>query len=363
MVQLVDRIDALLEQESDEFVVAELLAKKSAYLGRIGQADKARELIQFVRQKFNDGRSGRVTCFVLIAEGVLLHHSFQSNEALDKFARASLLAHGLRQADLIGICAAWKGFAEFDLSRFESMQRSLLLIRDLGLEEDHAVMSRLATTVMTGGLLLGERQFSQKWFHVGHNHAVAEGDLACIDALLFNKAVFGLARQRVAWCLAGVDASWAKVIRAELDSARNLQNLVGISSLKDHVDLCVARLDLVEGRNRDSFERLRKLQSVDRFSKKHVNELALHIDTLYVQSQLEIPFDLAKQLQEMDLRQVSSLDPDERLVAMTTLDKLSAMCPDKASAPSFKAEIAITTAEYLAFEQQIRTAFQPWLLP
>jgi hypothetical protein len=361
MAQLIERIDLQLSKESDDFVAAELLAKKAAYLGRVGRANEAQEIIQFVRRTFNDGRSGRVTCLLLIAEGILLHLALRSGDALDKVSRATLLAQGLRHPDLIGICAVWKGFIDFDLSRFDSMQRSLLLIRDLGLESDHAVMSRMAVTLMTAGLMIGDRDFANRWFRVGHTHSVAEGDLACIEALLFNRAVFGLARQRVAWCTGVIDKGWSKAIRAELESARNLESLAGISTLSDHLDLCVARLDLIEDHANEALTRFRSLQLLERFSGKHVNEVALRIDTLYLENQIGSSPGLADQLTSIDLDQISSLDPDERLVALTLLDRMTHFCHPSEKPPTFAPQLDAARIEYDEYEDQLKSALSPWL--
>lgn len=361
MTQLLDRLESRLRVEQDEFAAAELLAKKAAYLGRIGRTEEAKEVIQLLRGRFNDGRSGRVTCFLQIAEGVLLHNSFQSMAALDKLSRADLLAQAMRQPDLIGICAAWKGFIEFDLSRFESMNRSYLLIKDLGLEDDHAVQSRVAATLMTAAILVGEQDVAREWFRNGHRHAVAEGDLACIDALLFNRAVFGTARQRVAWCSDEFDTEWATTLRAELESARNLQNLVGITTMQDHIDLCVARLDLMEARFVEAESRLSRLQNLDRFAGKHVNSVALALELIYAKSCANDGQDVLGELQSLALEDLASLDPDERLVALTIYAKL---VDQHRSADRHEAGIRALTecrAAYRAYELELRAALSPWL--
>ena len=363
MTQLLERIEARLGKEHDEFVVAELLAKKAAYLGRVGDIEQARSIIQHVRQKFNDGRSGRVTCFLQVAEGVLLHNSFQSTAALDKLTRAELLAQAIREPDLIGICSVWKAFVDFDLSRFDSMSRSLLGIKDLDLEDDHAVQSRKAVILMTAAILLGERESAQSWFRVGHRHAVAEGDLACIDALLFNRAVFGLARQRISWCFGGIDPAWTKMIRAELESARNLQNLAGITTMQDHIDLCVARLNLIEGVGADRVASQSHLTSLERFSRKHVNELALHLDHLYECWLLGVLSleDLKSQIKTLDWQQLSGLDPDERMVALTIYSRLASLFTADVGVDQRHQDLEESKEAYLAYEHGLRSAMGPWL--
>jgi hypothetical protein len=363
MAQMLERIESKLAMEHDDFLRAELLAKKAAYLGRVGQSDEAKRIIQLIRQTFNDGRSGRVTCLVLVAEGVLLYHAFQNLLALDKFSRALLLAEGLRETDVIGICAAWKAFIDFDQSRFASMKRSLLLARDLGLEQDHAVQSRMAVTLMTGAILLGKRDYAKHWFHFGHRHAVADGDLACIDGLLFNRAVFGLARQRIEWCRDSTDREWCEAIRAELESARNLQHLVGITTMKDHIDLCVARLDLIEGRTREALEGLNRLQVLERFSGRHVNATALAVDRIFALSFEAQSDNLGAELESLELSELDELDPDERVVAFTMLSRLTETLSGYTARNVVEAALQHAEAEYQSYEVELHLSLSEWLQP
>ncbi|MFN9745934.1 MAG: hypothetical protein ACK57B_09860 [Betaproteobacteria bacterium] len=361
MTQLLDRIESRLSIERDEFVRAELLGTKASYLGRIGRSDEAREIIRAIRQTFNDGRSGRVTCLILVAEGVIQYHAFKNQAALDKFSRALLLAEATKHPDLIGICAAWKAFIDFDLSRFESMQRSLLLVRDLGLERDHAVQSRVAVTLMTGSILLGRQDAARKWFHHGHQHAVSEGDLACIDGLLFNRAVFGLARQRVAWSLSAIDPQLCATIRAELQSARNLQNMVGITTMRGHIDLCVARLDLMEGNANAAIEALARIVEIDQFAGKHLNSTALAIDRLYAMVTASREVDVAAEISALDVSALETLDPDERLVAMTMLVRLSDRLAGAIDATVLRTRLEDAKSDYEEFEKRLLAAVSSWL--
>lgn len=361
MAQLLDRIDASLTQTRDEYEIAELLAKKATYLARVGRFDDSRSLVNEVRQTFNDGRSGRVTCLIQVAEGVLHHHNHQHPAALDKFNRALFLAQALKQTDLIGLCAAWQAFIDFDQSRFESMQRALLLVRDLGLDQDHAVQSRFAVTVMVSTMFVGERVQAQKWFRLGHSHAVADGDQACIDGLLFNRAVFGLARQRVAWCSGQLDRDWAQTIRAELHSAANLQQLVGIATLTNHVDLCLARLDLIEGRFIDGLRLIDQVAQLDGFAGKHVNSTALSVERVFALAQLGREQEAAKLAKSLDLSELEPLDPDERLVAFKMLSMLPDTIADHEGRRMADAKLAEARSDYEAIESRLRNAIGPWL--
>jgi hypothetical protein len=361
MAQLLSRIDARLAQATDEHLIAELMAKKAAYLVRVGDSATARAMVAEVRKTFNDGRSGRVTCYLQIAEGLLHYYQFESAAALDRFTRALFLAEALREPDLICICAAWKAFVDFNSSRFEAMKRSLLLVRDLAGGEDHAVQSRFAVTVMIGALLLGRRDVGQFFFTSGHRHAVADGDQVCINSLLFDRSVFSSARLRVDWCRDKSDANWLQTARAELSSARNLQHLVGVTTMRDHFDLALARLDLIEGRFTEALPTLLRLEARDGFAHSHLNQTALSIEALYAQLQIGDFQAVEVGAAAIDLAQLDALDPDERVVGLSIWSKLTEHPAMAGKLPSVQARLEQAWSDYDLYESQLRHALEPWL--
>lgn len=361
MSQLLSRIDSRLQQETDDYVIAELQAKKAAYLVRIGESDTARSIVADVRRTFGDGRSGRVTCFLQLAEGLLHYYEFDGATARDKFTRALFLAEAMREPDLIALCAAWKAFIDFYACRFEAMHRSLVLVRDSVGSEDHAVLSRRAVVMMTAAIILGDKNSAQRWFQVGHRHAVADGDQACIDALLFGRGVFGVARQRIDWCRDSTDSEWLGLIRAELGSAKNLQQLVGISTMRDHVDLSMARLDLIERRWSAALSTLQRLKEPNGFPRNHLNPTALAIEALFAQLQLGDTAAVISGAAQVDLDQLDALDPDERAVGLSIWARIAehpAMAGHVRSDPD---RLAKAWADYDNYESQLRHALEPWL--
>jgi hypothetical protein len=361
MAQLLSRIDARLAQATDEHLIAELMAKKAAYLVRVGDSATARAIVADVRKTFSDGRSGRVTCYLQIAEGLLHYYEFESAAAHDRFTRALFLAEALRQPDLIALCAAWKAFIDFYSCRFEAMSRSLVLVRDAVDKDDHAVLSRRAVVLMTGSIILGAKEASQTWFQIGHSHAVADGDQACIDALLFGRGVFGVARQRVDWCRAMGDEEWLKRIRAELASATNLHQLVGISTMRNHIDLSLARLNLIEARWDEALPLLLRLQEPSGFPDNHLNQTALSIEALYAQLQLGDFQAVEAGAESIDLAQLDALDPDERVVGLSIWSKLTEHPALAGKLPSVQTRLEQAWSDYDLYESQLRHALEPWL--
>lgn len=361
MSQLLSRIDSRLQQETDDYVIAELQAKKAAYLVRLGDSPAARELVAEVRKTFNDGRSGRVTCFLQLAEGLLHYYDFEASAALDRITRALFLAEAIRDAELIAVCAAWKAFVDFNSSRFESMRRAFLLVRDTATPNDHAAQSRFAVTLMVGALLIGRRDIGQKYFQHGHRNAVADGDQVCINSLLFDRAVFSTARQRVDWCRNKVDEDWLGFTRAELSSAVNLQQLVGVTTMQDHFGLAMARLNLIKGLWSESLPTLLRLQTQSGFARSHLNPTALAIEALFAQLQLGDTAAVITGAPQVDLDQLDALDPDERAVGLSIWSRIAAHPAVAGHVRSDPDRLAKAWADYDTYESQLRHALEPWL--
>jgi hypothetical protein len=67
------RLKVKIDASTDEGVRGELEAKSACYLARVGNFEDAREKIKALRASFGDGRNGRVTVGIMIAEA-LVHH-------------------------------------------------------------------------------------------------------------------------------------------------------------------------------------------------------------------------------------------------------------------------------------------------
>lgn len=324
MSQLLRALDMALAKSRDPFLSAELQARKAAYLARFEEFDEAKRLVAEVRAVFNDGRSGRVTCLLQTAEALILYYESFSEQALDKLSRALLLSQAMREADIMATAAVWKAYLEFELSKFESMARSLIIARDAAEPSDHQVQCRLQMVLMHCAILLGNKQQAQALFHKAHHHAVAAGDRASIEALLFNRAVLGFARQRVEWCFGREDASELKFLKGELNSAKNMQQLIGIIRMQVQGDLDLARLLTVQGEFQQAAASLTKLRDSNGITFRHSNSWLLALEIKYCEWKSGVPQDAQTPLEPLDAQGLDGLDPDERLAAFFMLEQLAA---------------------------------------
>ncbi len=361
MSQLLFRIDAQLAVVTDPYVAAELTSQKAAYLARVGRFAEARLLIGDVRTVFSDGRSGRVTCLLMVAEAMLLHFESISDAAQDRLARALLIAQGIRDPEMICLTAVWKAFVDFEFSRFESMRRALEIARTSASEADHGPQARYALIMMLGAQLLGRREQGRVWFGSAHRHAIAAGDQASIDALIFNQAAFGLARQRINWCRGAVDQDWLNQSRSELGSARNLESMVGISSLVEHVDLALARADTARGEFAAAIDALEAIRSSQAFAAKHSNSSALSLEIGYCYFKLG-QSGLARTLVSgLDEGLLDQLDPDERVVLLTMWVSLAEAGLAGVEEGRIRDRLLEATSDYAEYESRLEAAFNSLL--
>jgi tetratricopeptide (TPR) repeat protein len=323
MSRLMKRLADELAVERDEFKVAELVARQAAYLARTGAFDLAREKIARVRATFNDGRSGRVTALLMIAESLLAHFESLGPQARDRIMRAQLLGDVMRDAELIALASAWRAHVEYEASAFDvaalSLRKALGAIDDRNL----AARTRCSIVLFNAQSFVGNRTRAQTWFMKGREYALADGDQASIDALLHSKASYGVAHLWVNRCRGQTDEQLLQLTRSEVKSARNLQKLVRIDAHQAFIDLSECNLCVLEGRYEDGLELLRKLKGDGPFPTRHFNQaFALLLETycLVQVGQTDAALDSFSQTQDAVW---SDLDVDDRLIAAWLIHELA----------------------------------------
>jgi hypothetical protein len=90
------------------------------------------------------------------------------------------------------------------------------------------------------------------------DHALAAGDQATVEALIYNRAAFALAWLRAQTCIGPVDELALDRVGREIASAKNYQVLTGVVAFADFTRLWQARVELLRGHFQaaiDSFDR------------------------------------------------------------------------------------------------------------
>ena len=336
MSKLLTTLDAEITHAADEGVRAELLAKKAAYLARVGSFDEAKSIIGQLRQRFGDGRSPRVSIWVMLAEGLLLTFREMSDEGADRIMRAQALANATRDRALISATSAWRAYSQSERSEFKGMARSLdnaFANADSG---DHEVLARLYMILGNARMSVGDGLAAHDLYMFSRHHALECGDQAAIDALIYNKAAFALAWQRARTCFSESNLEQLRKLRIEIASAKTYQQMAGVSALSNFVYLWEARLLLLMEEFDAAVAALRNVRGMQPFARYnyHVSLVDLEIGYCLVRKgERDSAFSEVESAFEADL---SGLHDDDRLFAAWLKSMLAEALPRLAN-PSVEA--------------------------
>jgi tetratricopeptide (TPR) repeat protein len=303
-----------LSRESNIERQAELLARLAAHLARIGRFDDATKKLVELRAGYAKIHTGPATVWIMLAEGLV--HLFQEEQlkALDRIKRAQVLGRAMGYHAIIASASAWKAHIELGRSEFAALTESLGLAFENVDANDHDTHTRLAMVLFNALATKGDQVEAQKWFLRAHDRAVKNGDQASIEALLYNRATFGVANLRAACCFHAITPEDISFARSEMESVRNLQQLVRGTTLRNQLDLWFARLMILEGKFDEAVQCLQEVRTTHPFADTNFDQRFID---------LEIAYCLAKSgamgAEEATGKEFAdafdSLDVDEQLVA------------------------------------------------
>jgi hypothetical protein len=310
-VRISDELSVAIDPERR----AELLARLAGHLARIGQFEDATRVLGDLRKAYSDGRSGRVTVWILLAEGLVHLFLEEQLSALDKFKRVLVLGQAMGYRSVVAVASAWKAHVELGRTDLSAMTDSLRQSFENVDANDHDTHTRLALVLFNSFTTCGDRIRAQKWFLRAHDRAVRNGDQASIEALLYNRATFGVAHLRAENCFAEVAPSDVSYVRSEMESLKNLHQLVMGVTLANQRDLWFARLLMLERRYLEAVESLEKVRSTSPFADNNFNQRFIDLEIMYCnlfidgqeQAKIGVGTDISETFDQLDV--------DERMVA------------------------------------------------
>lgn len=314
MSQTLVRLTRELAVSGDPIQRAEIQARIACDLARLGRFDEARKCIDELRVVFADGHSGRASVWIMLAEGLVHHYSQLSPLALDRITRVQVLGIAMKYAEITALASAWKAHIEFEFSKFEAMIESLKIALASVTDSDNDAQTRLSMVLSNSFMLCGDRERAKFWFVRGRKHAVANGDQASIEAMLYNRAAFSLAHLRVERCCSGSVEGDLRTVRSEIESAKNLQALTQIAAMTNHIHLWSARLCILEKKYSAAIEGLNSVRFLAPFSDRNFSQAAIDIEICYCLSRLGDADGAYLIFQKVDFHCFANLDIDERLL-------------------------------------------------
>lgn len=322
MSQLLVRLGRELERQVDPVERAETTARMAAALARLGRFESARDAIHALRNQYGQGQSGRVTVWLMLAEGLIHHYENLSPAALDRISRARLLASAMSYKTVVALSATWQAHIHFEQSDFESMISSIELATANISESDFDAQTRLAIVLANSFMICGDQEQSHKWFMQGHGYAIRNGDQASVDALLYNRAAFNLAWFRALNCVEPVSAEELGRIRREVDSAKNLQDLTQISALSSHVLLLDARLMILESRYEEAVSALEAVRCGVPFAPHNFDQAFIDLEIRFSRLMVGVP-SVNDYPPKPEQEKFHALDIDEQIVATYMLWRMA----------------------------------------
>ena len=322
MSQLLSRLQNEYAVLTDPVGKAEVAARMAGVFARQGRFTDARKVIGHIQQGFGKGESGQVTVMKMIAEGLVFHYEKLSPEANTRLLGALSLARMIGFRAGIALACAWKAHVEFERSEFASMAESLRTALANVDVDQHDAWVRIAAVMSNASLICGLSEKGQSWFKRGHEHAAKLGDTESIDALLYNKAAFSVAGLRVLACSDTVSSDLLSRARGEVNSARNLQQLAGVTALSAHVDLLNARLLILERDFEGAIGALQAVRVKEPFAAHNFHQSLMDLEIDYCQAMLGTSESSQLQDTEQLAGSLAELDVDDRLIALWMLREI-----------------------------------------
>ncbi len=358
MNKILDQLNRDLARAQSDDERAELLAKIACALARIGNFDGAKSIIRDLRVSYGTGRNGRITVWIMLAEGLIGLYGELNPLALDRVNRAFVLSVAINYREMAAIAAAWKAHIEFETSKYDAMCQSLRSAISYADDSNDYAHVRICAVLANCFMMSGNRPQSQKCFLRGREHALRIGDQPSLEALVYNRAAFGLAWMRVESCLGRSDREDASLLQAELQSAQNLQELTGISALSNHIFLWRARFLVLQERFDEAIGALNAVRLRGPFASYNFSQSFTDLELAYCNMKLGNEAEMLALSSKIDPAFSLALDLDDRLVAGWMLYQLSCLSDAFGSSKKRELELKDLSNEYEGMQVRLVRQFQ-----
>jgi hypothetical protein len=360
MSQLLARLYRELQVATDVVKRAEIRARIASYLARVGKFAETRQIISELRLEFGDCHNGHVTAWIMLTEGLLHLYENLSPLALDRVAGSQALGLAMHDASIAAVASAWKAHLEFETSNFDAMVKSLRLAIAHAGEHDHDAHARLAMVISDSFRICGEKRRAQAWFLCSHDHALKDGDHASIEALLYNRAAFSLARIRVERCLGDIDVNQLSLLRLDIASARNLQSLIDVSAFTNFIHLCDARMLILEESYAEAIETLGVIRNARPFAKYNFSQSFVDLELAFCLQHLGRMEEARSIYSSIAWSSFDGLDVDEKLVAAWMQHVMCGADESLGSLDEAKVRLGALTMKYEDMRLKLLTSLQPF---
>lgn len=356
MNNLLEKLDVGIKNAGSDAERAVFNAKRAILLARMARFQDAQLIIDSLRRSFDRGQNVRITCWIMLAEGVTGFFDGLQAGAEDRIRRAHFLAAATGDLTLTALAAAWKAHLEFERSAFDEMAKSLREALGSALDSDHDALARASIVMSNGHAVAGDVDESNRWFARGREHAYKNGDRLSVDALVFNKAVYSVAAAR-AEIFSNPNSTFdLKALRMCVESTRNLEALIGKTTVTEHLQLCHGRMLILEGDYDAALACLEEIRVNNRCANYNYNDSIISIEIAYCHLKFNRLDEVKRWMSFVDPEFRRKLDTDEVVAANGMLDQLRSAGVDVENSAYSREKVAEGLAAYHLMKNRLKTA-------
>jgi tetratricopeptide (TPR) repeat protein len=228
----------------------------------------------------NAAYEARLSSWIMFAEGVIeFSETGDIKKSKDRILRGHLIGQLIKENELASTSAAWLGYFEFMLGKYQDSISYLEKAFSLSNEHFSEARARASIVLADAFSLAGDLVKGRFWYQRARSYAVASGDIAFQNITLFNASAHHIGLLTVADCTSVIDQAELKYASMSSASAANLNAALGISSQPSLIPLQRAEIAVLERRWEDA-----------------IKVLTEHVDLVHAQGQGRLAPRLRSQL-------------------------------------------------------------------
>lgn len=255
VARIISNIDARIRVASSRSERNILFAQKAFVLARHSQIPEARETVRELRQINSQYEDPKLSAWIMFAEGVIEYSdTMDVAKSKDRIFRSHLVGQVVNDPTLAGTSAAW-------MAQFNLVERKIPETRDYLIKafswtkvDDNEARSRACMVLGIAFLFASEPEKGRHWMQKARNHAVASGDIAMQNIILYNSAACQTSDLVLLDCTSIVDPSKLQFAVMSAQSSGNLNTALGISNQPSMVPVQRAELFTVERKWSEAIE-------------------------------------------------------------------------------------------------------------
>lgn len=228
--RIIDSLDSQIRSCQSDAERNVLLAKKAFALARHSLILESRQIIRDLRS-VNQNYEARLSAWIMFAEGIIEHsETYDLQKSRDRIIRAHLVGQAANDPTLAGTAAAWLADLDFLYGRYRDSADYLEKAFAWSRAQDSEARARASMVLGAAFYFCGDIPKGKHWIQAARSHAVASGDIAMQNIILFNNSALDVSRLTLLDCIGGVDESELRFALMSAQSVSNLNTALGIAN-------------------------------------------------------------------------------------------------------------------------------------